>query len=111
MLAPFRSHLMTPCDVYRALTCMSILTLTIVMTKRRDIFKTIAAAAKRQGFALGLEREGASHSVYNLGGLMIPIGRHMRNVVPRNTGIIWSRRRRMYRPWEDLRSRTVTRPH
>ncbi len=90
---------------------MSILTLTIVMTKRRDIFKTIAAAAKRQGFALGLEREGASHSVYNLGGLMIPIGRHMRNVVPRNTGIIWSRRRRMYRPWEDLRSRTVTRPH
>jgi len=43
------------------LTCMSILTLTIVMTKRRDIFKTIAAAAKRQGFAFGLEREGASH--------------------------------------------------
>jgi len=45
------------------------------MTKRRDIIKTIAAAAKRQGLAFGLEREGASHSVYNLDGLMIPIGR------------------------------------
>ncbi len=33
------------------------------MTKRRDIIKTIAAAAKRQGLAFGLEREGASHSV------------------------------------------------
>ncbi len=37
----------------------------MVMTKRRDIIKTIAAAAKRQGLAFGLEREGASHSVYN----------------------------------------------
>jgi len=46
------------------------------MTKRRDIIKTIAAAAKRQGLAFGLEREGASHSVYSLDGLMTPIGRH-----------------------------------
>ncbi len=48
----------------------------MVMTKRRDIIKTIAATAKRRGLAFGLEREGASHSVYNLDGLMIPIGRH-----------------------------------
>jgi alpha-L-fucosidase len=46
------------------------------MTKRRDIIKTIAAEAKRRGFTFGVEREGANHTVYNLDGLMIPIGRH-----------------------------------
>jgi alpha-L-fucosidase len=46
------------------------------MTKRRDVIKTIAAEAKRQGVVFGVEREGANHTVFNLDGLMIPIGRH-----------------------------------
>lgn len=44
--------------------------------KRRDVVKRIAAEAKRRGAEWTLLREGANHSVYTLGGVVIPIPRH-----------------------------------
>jgi hypothetical protein len=46
------------------------------MTKRRDIIKTIKQAAKDAKLTFELAHEGSNHTVYNLDGLMIPIGRH-----------------------------------
>jgi hypothetical protein len=48
-----------------------------MMTKRRDITRGItAAAATTQGVTFTLTREGARHTVYDLGGIKIPIARH-----------------------------------
>lgn len=47
----------------------------MVMTKRRDIIKLIAQAAKAQGIDWTEAREGAKHTVFDLDGLMIPISR------------------------------------
>lgn len=44
--------------------------------RRRDLIKTIAAEAARQGLAWELARTGANHDIYRLDGLMIPVGRH-----------------------------------
>lgn len=44
--------------------------------KRRQLIRKIAAEAKRQDVEWALSREGANHSVYLLGGVMIPIPRH-----------------------------------
>jgi hypothetical protein len=38
--------------------------------------KRISTAAKRQGIEWQLLREGANHSVYSLGGVVIPVPRH-----------------------------------
>ena len=46
------------------------------MTKRTDLTKQIAKAAKRHGVEWALLREGGSHTVYSLGGKRIPIPRH-----------------------------------
>ena len=45
-------------------------------TKRRDIIKIIAAAAAAQGVTFTVTREGSRHTVYDLGGIKIPIPRH-----------------------------------
>src|SRR5688572_26867155 len=44
--------------------------------KRRDVIKRISKEAKTQGVSFDQKREGANHTVYNVGGCMIPIARH-----------------------------------
>ncbi|HEY2086233.1 MAG TPA: hypothetical protein VGH54_09440 [Mycobacterium sp.] len=44
--------------------------------KRREVIKRISKQAKVDGVAFDLKREGANHSVYDVGGCMIPIPRH-----------------------------------
>lgn len=44
--------------------------------KRREVIKRISKQAKADGVDFDLKREGGSHSVYDLGGCMIPIPRH-----------------------------------
>jgi hypothetical protein len=44
--------------------------------KRREMIKWIAKEAKAQGVTFEFDYEGAKHSVYKLGGAMIPIPRH-----------------------------------
>lgn len=46
------------------------------MPKRRQLIKKIADAAELAGLTWEFEREGGNHSVYELNGVMIPIGRH-----------------------------------
>jgi hypothetical protein len=46
------------------------------VTKRRDLIKTIKAAAKTQDLTFEVDHEGGRHTVFSLDGLMIPIGRH-----------------------------------
>ena len=48
-----------------------------MVTKRRDLVKTIKDAAKAAGLSFDVAREGANHTVYDLDGLMIPIARHI----------------------------------
>lgn len=44
--------------------------------KRGAVIKKIKQAAKQHGVAWVLDHEGANHSVYRLGGQIIPIPRH-----------------------------------
>lgn len=44
--------------------------------KRRDLVRRIKNAAKDSDVEFGLDREGANHSVYDVGGCMIPVPRH-----------------------------------
>jgi hypothetical protein len=44
--------------------------------KRRDLIRKIAREAMRQGIEWKVHREGASHTIYLLGGTRIPIPRH-----------------------------------
>lgn len=44
--------------------------------KRREMIKRINKEAKAQGVTFTLDHEGANHSVFKLGGVMIPIARH-----------------------------------
>jgi hypothetical protein len=46
------------------------------VTKRREIIKRIAQAAKAQGIEWSEVREGSNHTVFSLDGLMIPVARH-----------------------------------
>ncbi|QFG13465.1 HicA-like toxin [Gordonia phage Powerball] len=46
------------------------------MTKRTDLVKTIAKAAKAAGVEWEVEREGANHTIYRLGSQRIAVGRH-----------------------------------
>lgn len=46
------------------------------MTRRRDIIKSIATVAAEQGITFTVSREGSQHTVYDLGGIKIPIARH-----------------------------------
>ena len=46
------------------------------MPKRKDIIKRIAKAARANNTEWVLDREGANHTIYRLGGEMIPIPRH-----------------------------------
>jgi hypothetical protein len=54
--------------------CQGIPRLTLV--KRRDVIRKIAAEAKRQSVDWTILREGGSHTVYSLGGVMVPVARH-----------------------------------
>lgn len=40
------------------------------------MIKRISKQAKADGVSFDLKREGANHSVYDVGGCMIPIARH-----------------------------------
>jgi hypothetical protein len=44
--------------------------------KRREVIKRISKQAKADDVDFDLKREGANHSVYDVGGCMIPIPRH-----------------------------------
>ena len=44
--------------------------------KRRDLIKRIAAEARQTNIEWMVIREGANHSLYQLGRVMIPIPRH-----------------------------------
>ncbi len=44
--------------------------------KRRDLVRKIAAQAKQAGVDWSVKREGANHTVYQLGDLTIPVPRH-----------------------------------
>lgn len=44
--------------------------------KRREVIKRISQQAKDDGVDFDLKREGGNHSVYDVGGCMIPIPRH-----------------------------------
>lgn len=44
--------------------------------KRRDLVRRIAAQAKQAEVVWTVKREGANHTVYQLGVLTIPIPRH-----------------------------------
>ena len=46
------------------------------MPSRSEVLKKIAKAAKANGMTFTKDREGGNHTIYNLDGLMIPIGRH-----------------------------------
>ncbi|MBM9469505.1 hypothetical protein [Nakamurella leprariae] len=46
------------------------------MTRRRDLVKKIADAAKEAGVPWVVAREGSNHTVYRLGELTIPVPRH-----------------------------------
>lgn len=46
------------------------------MPKRTEVIKKIRRAAQARGMLFAELREGASHTIYSLDGLMIPVGRH-----------------------------------
>lgn len=46
------------------------------MAKRKDILQKISKAAKAADLTFEFEREGANHTIYNLDGYTIPVGRH-----------------------------------
>lgn len=46
------------------------------MTRRRDVIKTLTAAAREAGLSFDIAREGGNHTIYTLDGLRIPIPRH-----------------------------------
>jgi len=46
------------------------------MTKRKSVLKKIRAASRRHGYAFTIFREGANHTIYDIDGTRIPIGRH-----------------------------------
>jgi len=46
------------------------------MVKTREVVRKIAQEARRQGIEWVMAREGANHTIFSLGGLMIPIVRH-----------------------------------
>lgn len=47
-----------------------------MLMKRRDLVRKIAARAKQAGVGWSVKRQGANHTVYQLGGLTIPVPRH-----------------------------------
>ena len=46
------------------------------MPKRAEILRKIQTAADTRGVRFTQRREGANHSLYDLDGLMVTIGRH-----------------------------------
>ncbi|QAX95635.1 HicA-like toxin [Mycobacterium phage Nibb] len=46
------------------------------MPKRTEVIAKIRKAAKAQGLAFVSVREGGNHEVFDLDGIMVPIGRH-----------------------------------
>lgn len=46
------------------------------MPKRTEVIKKISKAAAAAGLTFDFKREGGNHTIYNLDGDMIPIGRH-----------------------------------
>ncbi len=46
------------------------------MTKRAELTKKIAAAAKAKGLAWEIDREGANHTIYRLGNQKVTVARH-----------------------------------
>ncbi|MFT3716803.1 MAG: hypothetical protein QM774_12930 [Gordonia sp. (in: high G+C Gram-positive bacteria)] len=46
------------------------------MTKRKELTKKIAQAAKAAGIPWEVEREGGNHTIYRLGDQKVTIGRH-----------------------------------
>lgn len=46
------------------------------MPSRNEILKKITKAAADKGLTFVESREGGSHTIFNLDGLMIPVGRH-----------------------------------
>ncbi|HEY9312985.1 hypothetical protein [Williamsia sp.] len=59
------------------------------MTTRNDVLKKIAKAAKAEGLDFDFVREGGNHSVYQLDGLAIPIGRHKGEIGNRYAEMIY----------------------
>lgn len=43
--------------------------------KRREVIRKISREARSQGLSWDLDRQGASHEIYRLEGVMIPISR------------------------------------
>lgn len=46
------------------------------MPKRTEIIKTVTKAANAAGMMFEIKREGTNHTIYDLNGLTIAIGRH-----------------------------------
>lgn len=46
------------------------------MPSRSEILKKITKAATDKGLSFVKSRQGGNHTIYNLDGLMIPIGHH-----------------------------------
>ncbi len=46
------------------------------MPKRAEVIEKISKAAKKAGLSFDIHREGGSHTIYNLDGIMVPIARH-----------------------------------
>lgn len=51
--------------------------------KRADLLRKLAEIAKAKGHELVLVREGGNHSIYQIGPVRFPVGRH--NDVPETT--------------------------
>lgn len=46
------------------------------MTSRKELIKKIEDAAKAAGIEWEYARPGGNHTIYKLGGVMIPVGNH-----------------------------------
>ena len=46
------------------------------MPKRRDLIRRIAKEARQQGIPFSVLREGARHTIFEVGGVRVPVPRH-----------------------------------
>ncbi|AAD17626.1 hypothetical protein TM4_61 [Mycobacterium phage TM4] len=50
--------------------------------KRSEVIAKISKAARAKGMRFEIAREGGNHTLYSLGGVMVPIGRHPTSNLP-----------------------------